>query len=84
MKALTTTSGAIMRRFIKPEHKATARVVGYALTARNDWACQAAAFVIRHRLTVEDRAILAMAILDSLTDAEFSGVIRHFCGEGPL
>ena len=73
------TTGAIMRRFMRPEHKAAARAVGYALTLRNDLGNQAAAFVFQHRLNTEDRAILATAILDSLTDAEFSGVIRHFC-----
>ncbi|SFC77889.1 hypothetical protein [Tropicimonas isoalkanivorans] len=65
-----------------PAHKAAARIVGYALTLRNDFGAQAAAFVFRHRLDPEDRAILATAILDSLTDREFDGVLRHFCGEG--
>ncbi|SNT37534.1 hypothetical protein SAMN05421757_11322 [Tropicimonas sediminicola] len=53
-------------------------MVGYALTLRSDYGNAAAALVFRHRLDAADRMVLVTAILDSLSDQEFAGVIRHF------
>ncbi|RYH08827.1 hypothetical protein [Tropicimonas sp. IMCC6043] len=81
-KNRTSWRAKALRHYAKPSHKAAARMVGYALTLRNDYGNAAAAIVFRHRLDPEDRAIIATAVLDSLTDREFAGVMRHFCGEG--
>jgi hypothetical protein len=70
-----------MSRYAKPAHKTVARMVGYALTLLDEWAMWYLAAVLYARLTMEERAFLAMAVLWSLTDEEYCRLVRRMEGE---
>lgn len=71
-----------MSRFAKPAHKRVARMVGYVLTLGGFDAFMDLAFVLRVRLTREERSHLAWAALRSLDDETAAALCDLYLG-GP-
>lgn len=55
-----------MSKWAKPQHKASARALGYALTLATHEGWWKFALILRARLTVQERAALAFIALQAL------------------
>ena len=65
-------------KYLKDAHKIAVRTIGYALTLGNVDAWAGASQVLRKRLTANERAAMAWAILGSLNKEQVLLVIESF------
>ena len=73
----TLRKASTLAKFMKPDHKRMARVIGYTLTLSNADAWAGFTTVARARLTSEERAALAWAALRALDTPEQAELVAE-------